>query len=178
MQSDLDRAKKMLFVCDFRACMNACTCGLCSSVRSKIFACTRFLFTCRGALDSCYFPRMPYACRFLDFRVRRFDNKLQVAFDRVQGHSPSGFWSGSRSGCNANPPPPPRRRHTTIGVLVLRALACACTVDLRCTWSGSGTRRVVRVVKIRCALYVLVLRSTFFYWFPGIREPPLATRLE
>ena len=25
-----------------------------------------------------------YACRFLDFRVRRFDNKLQVAFDRVR----------------------------------------------------------------------------------------------
>ena len=49
--------------------------------------------------------------------------------------------------------------------------------NLRCTWSGSGTRRVVRVVKIRCALYVLVLRSKFFYWFPGIREPPLATRL-
>ena len=57
---------------------------LCSSVLSKIFACTQFLFTCRGALDSCYFPRMPYACRFLDFRVRRFDNKLQVAFDRVR----------------------------------------------------------------------------------------------
>ena len=47
-----------------------------------------FLFVCimsmRGALDSCYFPRMPYACRFLDFRVRRFDNKLQVAFDSVR----------------------------------------------------------------------------------------------
>ena len=25
-----------------------------------------------------------YACRFLDFRVRRFDNKLQVAFDSVR----------------------------------------------------------------------------------------------
>ena len=25
-----------------------------------------------------------YACRFLDFHVRRFDNKLQVAFDRVR----------------------------------------------------------------------------------------------
>ena len=48
--------------------------------------CTRFPFTCRGAgaLDSYYFPRMPYACRFLDFRVRRFDNKLQLAFDRVR----------------------------------------------------------------------------------------------
>ena len=27
---------------------------------------------------------MPYTCRFFDFRVRRFDNKLQVAFDRVR----------------------------------------------------------------------------------------------
>ena len=80
----LTAQKKMLFVCDFRACTNACTCGLCSSVLSKIFACTRFLFTCRGALDSCFFPRMPYACCFLDFRVRRFDNKLPVAFDRVR----------------------------------------------------------------------------------------------
>ena len=47
-----------------------------------------FLFVCimsmRRALDSCYFPRMPYACRFLDFRVRRFENKLQVAFDSVR----------------------------------------------------------------------------------------------
>ena len=36
MQSDFDRAKIMLFECDFRACMNACTCGLCSSVRRAI----------------------------------------------------------------------------------------------------------------------------------------------
>ena len=28
MQSDFDRAKIMLFECYFRACMNACTCGL------------------------------------------------------------------------------------------------------------------------------------------------------
>ena len=29
-----------------------------------------------------------------------------------QGRSPSGFWSGSRSGCNANyPPPPPSPTH-------------------------------------------------------------------
>ena len=54
MQSDLDRAKKMLFVCDFRACMNACTWGLCSSVRSKIFACTRFHFTFRATFRVCH----------------------------------------------------------------------------------------------------------------------------
>ena len=90
MQSDFDRAK-IMFECDFRACMNACTCGLCSSTpcdqRSSLVR-DFFLFVCimsmRGALDSCYFPRMLYACRFLDFRVRRFDNKLQVAFDSVR----------------------------------------------------------------------------------------------
>ena len=57
------------------------------AVRSKIVR-NFFLFVCimsmRGALDSCYFPHMPYACCFLDFRVRRFDNKLQVAFDSVR----------------------------------------------------------------------------------------------
>ena len=85
MRSDLDRAKKMLFVCDFRAYMSACTrtvfqCAI------KDRRCTRFSFTCRGARapDSCYFPRMPYARRFLDFCVRRFDNKLQLAFDGVR----------------------------------------------------------------------------------------------
>ena len=56
---------------------------------------------------------------------------------------------------------------------VYRVLYCRSALHM----VGSGTRRVVRVVKIRCALYVLVLRSKFFYWFPGIREPPLATRL-
>ena len=81
----LTAPKKMLFVCDFRAYMSACTrtvfqCAI------KDRRCTRFSFTCRGARapDSCYFPRMPYARRFLDFCVRRFDNKLQLAFDRVR----------------------------------------------------------------------------------------------
>ena len=32
----LTAQKIMLFECDFRACMNACTCGLCSSVRRAI----------------------------------------------------------------------------------------------------------------------------------------------
>ena len=93
MENDFDRAKLMLFECDFRACMNAWTCGLCSSVRCAIkdlrLYAISFSFICiyesmRGALDSCYFPRMPYACRYLDFRVRRFDNKLHVAFDSVR----------------------------------------------------------------------------------------------
>ena len=77
----------MLFECD----LNACTCGLCSSVRRaikdlRLYAISFFvcIMSMRGALDSCYFPRMPNACRFLDFRVRRFDNKLQVAFDSVR----------------------------------------------------------------------------------------------
>ena len=49
-----------------------------------------FLFVCimsmRGALDSCYFPRM-HICYthvvFLIFECAVFDNKLQVAFDSV-----------------------------------------------------------------------------------------------
>ena len=70
----LTASKKMLFVCDFRAYMSACTrtvfqCAI------KDRRCTRFSFTCRGARapDSCYFLRMPYARRFLDFCVRRFE---------------------------------------------------------------------------------------------------------
>ena len=48
MQSDFDRAK-IMFECDFRACMNACTCGLCSSTpcdqRSSLVR-DFFLFVC------------------------------------------------------------------------------------------------------------------------------------
>ena len=81
----LTAPKKMLFVRDFRAYMSACTRTV-FQFAIKDRRCTRFPFTCRevGALDSYYFPRMPYACRFLDFRVPRFDNKLQLAFDRVR----------------------------------------------------------------------------------------------
>ena len=43
-----------------------------------------FLLVAAWALHSCYFPRMPFACRFLDFCVGCFDNKLQLAFDRVR----------------------------------------------------------------------------------------------
>ena len=68
--------------------MHARARGLCSGVRSKIAVVRDFLLLVgtRGARapDSCYFPRMPYARRFLDFCVRRFDNKLQLAFDRVR----------------------------------------------------------------------------------------------
>ena len=90
MQSDFDRAKIMLFECDFRACMNACTCGLCSSVRRaikdpRLYAISFYLsVSCLCAGHSILATFRVCACRFLDFRVRRFDNKLQVAFDSVR----------------------------------------------------------------------------------------------
>ena len=80
MQSDLDRAKKMLFVCDFRACMNACTCGLCSSVRSKTF----LLAAGPGHSIRATFRVCHTHVVSLIFFVRGFDNKLQLAFDRVR----------------------------------------------------------------------------------------------
>ena len=91
MQSDFDRAKIMLSECNFRACMNACTCGLCSSVRRaikdlRLYAISFYLSVsclCTGHSILATFRVCIYACRFLDFRVRRFDNKLQVAFDSV-----------------------------------------------------------------------------------------------
>ena len=47
---------------------------------------------------------------------QQFNGRTDVAYPIQQGRSPSGFWSGSRSGCNANhppssPPPPPSPTH-------------------------------------------------------------------
>ena len=80
MRSDLDRAKKKVVCMRFPGVhefMHADCVPVCDQ-RSPLYAISFYLS--RGR-DSCYFPRMPYACRFLDFRVR---SKLQLAFDRVR----------------------------------------------------------------------------------------------
>ena len=91
MQSDFDRAKIMLFECDFHACMNACTCGLCSSVRRaikdlRLYAISFYLSVsclCAGHSILATFRVCYTHVVFLIFECAVFDNKLQVAFDSV-----------------------------------------------------------------------------------------------
>ena len=114
-----------------------------------------------------------------------------------QGRSPSGFWSGSRSGCNANHhPPSPSPTHNIRSQLKNGTSQSTSCTSVRIQMVLKNFLQVYRVLYCRSALHmvgvgnqassssckntlrtILVLRSKLFYWFPGIREPPLATRL-
>ena len=112
------------------------------------------------------------------WRHTKWGNFGEISRRDIQGRSPSGFWSGSRSGCNANHPPPPPPPSPTHNNRCTSTQSTSMCMYCRSALHMVGVGNQASSPSSKNTLRTIVLRSKFFYWFPGIREPPLATRLD